>query len=232
MPTCFGGGGRHDRWITLSRRRDLWPHQTAVFVETDSVQSRQKRCSGRLCWQLQLLTPLCVLSTTLTHTHSHKATCLKSVSEYIYIYKKKRDVPICPSSSGISVQYWSISESIGSHYLSSVTYLNCYGCDCCQSSSQLRVFSGSSFMEPGKRRRLASPNKDISSPCKSMLTACLPRLGDSPTLWFLIRHIMKREEIGIWVEDCVIGQADLIVFAFHLPPLMEMILIDKSPCRG
>lgn len=167
-----------------------------------------------------------------SHTHTHTRPLVSKASLNIYIYKKKRDVPICPSSSGISVQYWSISESIGSHYLSSVTYLNCYGCDCCQSSSQLRVFSGSSFMEPGKRSRLASPNKDISSPCKSMLTACLPRLGDSPTLWFLIRHIMKREEIGIWVEDCVIGQADLIVFAFHLPPLMEMILIDKSPCRG
>lgn len=42
---------------------------------------------------------------------------------------------------------------------------------------------------------------------------------------------MKREEIGIWAEDCGIGQADLIVFAFHPPALMEMILICKSPCR-
>lgn len=43
---------------------------------------------------------------------------------------------------------------------------------------------------------------------------------------------MKREEIDIWVEDCAIGQTDLIEFAFHLPALMEMILIGKSPCRG
>lgn len=43
---------------------------------------------------------------------------------------------------------------------------------------------------------------------------------------------MKREEIGIWAEGCGFGQTDLIVFAFHLPALMEMILIGKSPCRG
>ena len=43
---------------------------------------------------------------------------------------------------------------------------------------------------------------------------------------------MKREEIGIWAEDCGIGQTDLIVFAFHLPALMEVILIGKSPCRA
>lgn len=64
-----------------------------------------------------------------------------------------------------------------------------------------------------------------------MLTVCLHRLGDSPTLWFLIRHMMRRREIGIWAEDCCMGQTDLIVFAFHLPALMETILIHASHCH-
>ncbi len=46
---------------------------------------------------------------------------------------KEGDVTICPSSLGINVRYRSVLESIGSHYLSSVTYLSCYGCDCFQS---------------------------------------------------------------------------------------------------
>lgn len=57
----------------------------------------------------------------------------------------------------------------------------------------------------GERRRLASPNKDISPLNKSMLTVCLHRLGDSPTLWFLIRCMMRRREIGIWAEACCMG---------------------------
>lgn len=118
---------------------------------------------------------------------------------------EKERVTICPSSPGINVRYRSILESIGSHYLSSVTYLSCYGCDCCQRPGRLCVIPGLSFIELEKRRRLASPNKEISPPNKSMLTVCLPRLGDSPTLWFLIRHIMRRREIGIWVEDCCMG---------------------------
>lgn len=80
-------------------------------------------------------------------------------------------------------------------------------------------------------RRLASPNKDISSANKSMLTVCLHRLGVSAALWFLIRHMMRRKEIGIWAEDCCMGPTDLIVFAFHLPALMETILIRVSHCH-
>lgn len=64
-----------------------------------------------------------------------------------------------------------------------------------------------------------------------MLTVCLHRLGDSPTLWFLIRCMMRRRKIGIWAEDCSIGQTDLIVFAFHLPALMKTILIHASHCH-
>lgn len=109
--------------------------------------------------------------------------------------EKRRDVTICPSSLGFSVQYRSVLKSMGSHYLSSVTYLNCYGCGCFRSLGQLCV----------ERRRLASPNKDISPLNKSMLTVCLHRLGDSPTLWFLIRCMMRRREIGIWAEACCMG---------------------------
>lgn len=46
------------------------------------------------------------------------------------------------------------------------------------------------------RRRLTSCNKDVSHQNKSMLTVCLPRLGDFPTLWFLIRHMMRK--MGDW----------------------------------
>lgn len=116
--------------------------------------------------------------------------------------EKERDVTICPSSPGINVRYRSIPESIGSHYLSSVTYLNCYGCDCLQSPGWLGVSPRSFFIEPEKRRRLVSPNKDTSLPNKSMLTVCLHRLGDSPALWFLIRHMMRRRAIGICEGDC------------------------------
>lgn len=89
----------------------------------------------------------------------------------------------------------------------------------------------SPYIEQEKWRRLASPNKDISPPNKSMLTVCLHRLGDSPAIWFLIRHMMRRREIGIWAEDCCMGQTDFIVFAFHLPALMETILIYSPHCH-
>lgn len=100
-----------------------------------------------------------------------------------------------------------------------------------KAAGQLCVFPRPSFIEVQKRRRLASANKEISPPNKSTLTVCLHRLGDSPTLWFLIRHMRKRREIGIWAEDCCMGQTDLIVFAFHLPALMETILIVASHCH-
>lgn len=32
------GGRKHDMWITIYSRRDLWPHQTGLFIETDSEQ--------------------------------------------------------------------------------------------------------------------------------------------------------------------------------------------------
>lgn len=125
--------------------------------------------------------------------------------------------------------YRSIPGSIGSHYLPSVTYLNCYGCCCLWSLNQPCVFPRSPFIERGIQRCLLSPNKDTSPPQnKSMLTVCLHRLGHSRTLWFLIRHMMSWREIGIWEKDYCIGKTDLILFAFHPPALMEMILIHAS----
>lgn len=195
-------------WITVQSWRDLCPHQTGLFVEADSGK-RDKRAALPDCvldsysyWHLFLFCE-CVEPHSHTHIHlsfstlTHRATFLNM--------GKERDVTIWPSPPGMSVQYWSILGSIGSRYLSSVTYLNCYGYDCCRSHGWLRVSRWSSCIELEKQRCLSSPNKDISPLNKSMLTVCLPRLGDSPTLWFLIRHIMRRGEIGIGAEDCCMG---------------------------
>lgn len=198
-------------WVTL-QSRDLCHHQTSLFIKTDSVLERQKLAVCTVQLQLHLI-PLCEhFGPHATHTP--------------FNIEKERDVTICPSSPGFNVRYRSMLESIGSHYLSSVTYLNCYGCDCFRRPGQLCVFS-----QVAEKKCLASPNKDISPSNKSMLTVCLHRLGDSPTLWFLIRHMMRRRKIGIWAQACCMGQTDLIVFAFHLPALMETILIHASHCH-
>lgn len=75
---------------------------------------------------------LVYLRTGLTIIHLHTCPCSS--------WKGEEDVSICPSSPGINVRYRSILESIGSHYLSSVTYLNCYGCGCLPSPSRLCLY--------------------------------------------------------------------------------------------
>lgn len=111
--------------------------------------------------------------------------------------EKNRDVTICPSPLGINVQYWSIPESIGSYYLSSVTYLNCYCSDCFLSPSRL-CHSQVILYNTGETETSGEPysNEDISSPNKSMMTVCLHRLEDSPNT--MISHQTHDEAKGDW----------------------------------
>lgn len=101
--------------MTPDRRRDLWPHQTALFAETDSVQSRQKRCSGRLCWTVTVTdTTFCSVNGNHTHTHwqghfSQKLLWIRirilflgewgrniCIHINIYLKKKRREMSVLP----------------------------------------------------------------------------------------------------------------------------------------
>lgn len=207
-------GVKHDTWIT--GRRELCP-------SSDRSVCRSWFSAGKTKELLRLsvyrkLTPtdssLCpgerfgravrtppARADTHTQGHLSRKASLNTGEE--------RDVTICPSSSDINAGYRSILESTGSHYLSSVTYLDCYGCDCAAKGPpdlDLSDFpSVIVYRSGGNRDVWRVLIKTYPPPNKSMLTVCLPRLGDSPTLWFLIRHIMRRREIGIWAEDCCTG---------------------------
>jgi len=152
------------------------------------------------------------------------------------------------TGSFVSYTLWNMKKGKKCHNLSFLSWFQCpilihswvyrFSLPVYSNLSQLlwlwllpRPRPSSSLPQVAERRRLASPNKEISPLYKSMLTVCLHRLGHSPTLWILIRHMMRRREIGIWAAARCIGQTDLIVFAFHLPALMETFLIHASYCH-
>lgn len=124
--------------------------------------------------------PTCTDTCADTHTQGHlsRKASLNTGEE--------RDVTICPSSSDINAGYRSILESTGSHYLSSVTYLDCYGCDCAAKGPPDLDLSDFPpvivYRSGGNRDVWRVLIKTYPPPNKSMLTVCLPRLGDSPTL--------------------------------------------------
>lgn len=201
---CCGSSSssrKHDMWITIYSRQDLCPHQTGLFIESDSVRGRQRSVFSTFTVRLTAARLCCVHTAgSLLCTH----TCTRRSFITSLNVAKERDITICPSPLGINVRYRSILQSIGSHYLSPVTYLNCYGSDCFQSPGRLRVSPRSSIIGQEKRRRLLSPNKDISPPTKSMLTVCLHRLGILPhydfssDTWWGEGRLAFEQRIVVW----------------------------------
>lgn len=183
--------------------------QVCLLKLTQAVKTKELLCqtvfwivtvTGTLFYSVNTWNPSHTHTSFPTHALTHRATCLKSFFEN---GKGKRCHNLafpswyqCPVSIHPWV-YW-LSLPVFSN-LSQLLWLWLLP------KPWLRVFRLPSCIELEKQRCLASPNKDISPLNKSMLTVCLPRLGDSPTLWFLIRHVMRRGEIGIWAEDCCMG---------------------------